>query len=201
MALEVAPAASMAMRMFCQYCNVLYCVIRAAAVSGVNGGSAAAPAQRFDPFVQHNLVPDKTAWQSAPKVDLPLVDQAPQPKRQGFLVPGKGTLLGGNPGDFSFRDHTAGEGLQKDFTDSHGRYVTTSLHLVVPRLGPRPEGAMAWTGHPDQSASRRQPGPPQAADNKGINFRVNPQSHAAFSAERSLVLLSGLLIDGPGLVH
>ena len=126
----------MAIRMFCQYCNVLYCVIRAAAVSGANGGSAAAPAQRFDPFVQHNLVPDKTAWQSAPKVDLPLVDQAPQPKRQGFLVPGKGTLLGGNPGDLMLRDHTAGEGLQKDFPDCHESHVTTSLHAVAPGLAP-----------------------------------------------------------------
>ena len=170
-------------------------------MSSANGLSAAAPAQRFDPFVQHNLVPDKTAGQSAPKVDLPLVDQAPQPKRQGFLVPGKSTLLGRNPGDLSFRDHAAGEGLQKDFSDSHESHVTTSLHCVASRLGPRPEGAMAWTAHPDQSASRRQPGPPQAADNKGISFRANPQSHAAFSAERSLVLLGGLLIDVPGLVH
>ena len=136
----------MAMRMFCQYCSVLSCVIRAAAVSGADGRYAAAPAQWFDPLVQHNLVPDKTAWQSAPKVDLPLVDQAPQPKRQGFLVPSKGTLLGGNPGDLSFRDHTAGEGLQKDFPDRHESHVTTSLHAVAPSLAAWLPGLGDWLG-------------------------------------------------------
>ena len=103
-------------------------------MSGANGLSAAAPAQRFDPFVHHNLVLNKTTGQAATEVDLPLIYQAPQPKRQGFLVAGKSTLVGGNPGDFMFRDHTAGEGLQKDFSDSHESHVTTSLHAVAPGL-------------------------------------------------------------------
>ena len=77
---------------------------------------------------------DKTTRQAASKVDLPLVYQAPQPKRQGFLVAGKGTLVGGNPGDFMFRDHTAGEGLQKDLSESHESHVTTLLHAVAPGL-------------------------------------------------------------------
>ena len=103
-------------------------------MSGTNGRSAAAPAERFDPFVEHKLVLDKTTRQAAAEVDLPLIYQAPQPKRQGFLVAGKSTLVGGNPGDFMFRDHTAGEGLQKDFPDCHESCVTTSLHAVAPGL-------------------------------------------------------------------
>ena len=103
-------------------------------MSGASGRYAAAPAQRFDPFVEHKLVLNKTTRQAATKVDLPIVYQAPQPKRQGFLVAGKGTLVGGNPGDFMFRDHTAGEVLQKDFPDCHESCVTTSLHAVAPGL-------------------------------------------------------------------
>ena len=103
-------------------------------MSDTNGRSAAAPAERFDPFVEHKLVLDKTTGQAAPEVDLPLIYQAPQPKRQGFLVAGKSTLVGGNPGDFMLRDHTAGEGLQKDFPDSHESHVTTSLHAAAPSL-------------------------------------------------------------------
>ena len=103
-------------------------------MSGANRGPAAAPAERFDPFVQHKLVLNKTTGQAATEVDLPLIYQAPQPKRQGFLVAGKSTLVGGNPGDFMLRDHTAGEGLQKDFPDSHESCVTTSLHAVAPGL-------------------------------------------------------------------
>jgi len=114
----------------------------APAVSGANGLSAAPPAQRFDPFVQHNLVLDKTTWQAAAKVDLPFVDQSPQPNCQGFLVPSKSALLGGNPRDLVFRDHAAGKGLQKDFPDSHESHVTTSLHAVASRLG-------LWPGRTD----------------------------------------------------
>ena len=105
-------------------------------MSGTNGRSAAAPAKRFDPFVEHKLVLDKTTRQAASKVDLPLVYQAPQPKRQGFLVAGKGALVGGNPGDFMLRDHTARDRLQKDFPDCHESHVTTSLHAVAPGLAP-----------------------------------------------------------------
>jgi len=111
-------------------------------MSSANGLSAAPPAQRFDPFVQHNLVLGKTTWKAAAKVDLPFVDQATQPNREGFLVPSKSPLLGGNPGDLSFRDHAAGEGLQKDFPDSHENHVTTSLHAVASRLG-------LWPGRTD----------------------------------------------------
>jgi len=110
--------------------------MRAAVVSGANGRSAAAPAQRFDPFVEHKLVLDKTTRQAAAKVDLPLVYQPPQPKRQGFLVAGKGALMGGNPGDFMLRDHTTRDGLQKDFSDCHESHVTTSLHAAAPSLAP-----------------------------------------------------------------
>lgn len=191
----------MAMRMFCQYCSVLSCVIRAAAVSGADGRYAAAPAQWFDPLVQHNLVPDKTAWQSAPKVDLPLVDQAPQPKRQGFLVPGKGTLLGGNPGDLSFRDHTAGEGLQKDFTDSHESHVTKSLHGVTSRLGLRPEGAMAWTATPiDQHHAANQDRHKLLTIGGSVLERI-PRVALPVLLNVLWFVLSGLLIDGPGLVR
>jgi len=111
-------------------------------MSSANGLSAAPPAQWFDPFVQHNLVLGKTTWQAAAKVDLPFVDQATQPNRQGFLVPSKSPLLGGNPGDLSFRDHAAGKGLQKDFPDSHESHATTSLHAVASRLG-------LWPGRTD----------------------------------------------------
>ena len=90
-------------------------------MSGASGRSAAAP-----------------AWQAATKVYLPLVDQAPQPKRQGFLVAGKATLLGGDPRDLMLRDHTTRDGLQKDFPDRHESDVTTSLHLAAPSLAPRP---------------------------------------------------------------
>jgi hypothetical protein len=69
----------------------------AAAVSGANSCCAVAPAERFDPFVQYKLVLDKATRQAASKVDLPLIYQAPQPKRQGFLMAGKGALVGGNP--------------------------------------------------------------------------------------------------------
>jgi len=103
-------------------------------VSGASGRYAAAPAQRFDPFVEHKLVLDKTTRQAAAEVDLPLVYQAPQPKRQGFLVAGKGTLVGGNPGDFMLRNHTTRDRLQKDFPDRHESHVTTSLHAVAPSL-------------------------------------------------------------------
>ena len=105
-------------------------------MSDTNGRSAAAPAERFNPFVEHKLVLDKTTRQAAAKVDLPLVYQAPQPKRQGFLVAGKGALVGGNPGDFMLRDHTARDRLQKDFPDCHESHVTTSLHAVAPGLAP-----------------------------------------------------------------
>jgi hypothetical protein len=105
-------------------------------VSGTNGRSAAAAAERFDPFVEYKLVLDKTTRQAASKVDLPLVYQAPQPKRQGFLVAGKSTLVGGNPGNFMLRDHTARDRLQKDFPDCHESHVTTSLHAVAPGLAP-----------------------------------------------------------------
>ena len=148
MALEVAPAASMAIRMFCQYCSVWACVIGAAAVSGANSCCAAAPAQRFDPFVEHKLVLDKTTRQAAAEVDLPLIYQAPQPKRQGFLVAGKGALVGGNPGDFMLRNHTARDRLQKDFPDCHESHVTTSLHAAAPGLAAwltRARG-LAWAG-------------------------------------------------------
>ena len=50
---------------------------------------AATPAYWFDPFVQHNFLLEKTTWQEAAKVDLPFVDQATQPNRQGFLVSSK----------------------------------------------------------------------------------------------------------------
>ena len=103
-------------------------------MSGANSCCAAAPAERFDPFVEHKLVLDKTTWQAASEVDLTLVYQAPQPKRQCFLVAGKGALVGGNPGDLMLRDHAAGEGLQKDFPDCHESHVTTSLHAVAPSL-------------------------------------------------------------------
>ena len=103
-------------------------------MSGASGRSAAAPAERFNPFVEHKLVLDKTTRQAAAKVDLPLVYQAPQPKRQGFLVAGKGALVGGNPGDLMLRDHTARDRLQKDFPDCHESHVTTSLHAVAPGL-------------------------------------------------------------------
>lgn len=96
-------------------------------MSGASGRSAAAP-----------------AWQAATKVDLPLVDQAPQPKRQGFLVAGKGTLLGGDPGDLMLSDHTTRDGLQKDFPDCHESDVTTSLHLAAPSLAP-------WLDHATDS--------------------------------------------------
>ena len=112
-------------------------------MSGANGRSATAPAQRFDPFVEHKLVLDKTARQAAPEVDLPLVYQASQPKRQGFLVAGKGALVGGNPGDLMLRDHTARDRLQKDFPDCHESHVTTSLHAAAPSLAawlPRARG-------------------------------------------------------------
>lgn len=92
-------------------------------MSGASGRSAASP-----------------AWQAATKVDLPLVDQAPQPKRQGFLVAGKGTLLGGDPGNLMLRDHTTRDGLQKNFPDRHESDVTTSLHTAAPGLAP-------WLGH------------------------------------------------------
>ena len=105
-------------------------------MSSAYGLSAAPPAQRFDPFVQHNLVLNKATRQAAAKIDLPFVHQATEPDRQGFLVPSKGTLLGSNPGDLSFRDHAAGEGLQKDFPDRHESHVTTSLHAVAPRRCP-----------------------------------------------------------------
>ena len=105
-------------------------------MSGANSCCAAAAAERFDPFVQHKLVLDKTARQAAPEVDLPLVYQAPQPKRQGFLVASKGALVGGNPGDLMLRDHTARDRLQKDFPDCHESHVTTSLHAVAPSLAP-----------------------------------------------------------------
>jgi len=117
------------------------------AVSGANRCSAAAPAQRFDPFVEHKLVLDKTTWQAAAEVDLPLIYQAPQPKRQGFLVACKGALVGGNPGDFMLRDHTAREGLQKDFPDCHESHVTTSLHAVAPSLAAWLPGLGDWLGH------------------------------------------------------
>ena len=105
-------------------------------MSGANSCCAAAAAERLDPFVEHKLVLDKTTGQAAPEVDLPLVYQAPQPKRQGFLVAGKGALMGGNPGDFMLRDHTARDRLQKDFPDCHESCVTTSLHAVAPGLAP-----------------------------------------------------------------
>jgi hypothetical protein len=92
-------------------------------VSGASGRSAAA-----------------SAWQAATKVYLPLVDQAPQPKRQGFLVAGKATLLGGDPRDLMLRDHTTRDGLQKDFPDRHESDVTTWLHLAAPGLAP-------WLNH------------------------------------------------------
>jgi len=110
-------------------------------MSSANGLSASPPAQRFDPFVQHNLVLDKTTWQAAAEVDQAFVDQSPQPNRQGFLVPSKRALLGGNPGDLAFRDHAAGEGLQKDFPDSHESHVTTSLHTVASAACPWPDRA------------------------------------------------------------
>ena len=47
---------------------------------------------------------------------------------------GEGALVGVNSGDLILRDHTAGEGLQKDFSDSHESHVTTSLHAVAPGL-------------------------------------------------------------------
>ena len=50
-------------------------------MSGASGRYAAAPAERFDPFVENKLVLDKTTWQAATEVDLPLVYQAPQPNR------------------------------------------------------------------------------------------------------------------------
>jgi hypothetical protein len=105
-------------------------------LSSENGLSAAPPAQRFNPFVQYELVLDKTTRQAATNVDLAFVDQAPHPNRQGFLVPSKSALLGGHPGDLSFGDHAAGEGLQKDFPDSHESHVTTLLHPVVPMVCP-----------------------------------------------------------------
>ena len=105
-------------------------------MSGANSCCAAAAAERLDPFVEHKLVLDKTTRQAASKVDLPLVYQSPQPKRQGFLVAGKGALMGGNPGDFMLRDHTARDRLQKDFPDCHESCVTTSLHAVAPGLAP-----------------------------------------------------------------
>ena len=105
-------------------------------MSGTNGRSAAAPAERFDPFVEHKLVLNKTTRQATTEVDLPLIYQAPQPKRQGFLVAGKGALVGGNPGDLMLRDHTARDRLQKDFPDCHESHVTTSLHAVAPGLAP-----------------------------------------------------------------
>ena len=122
-------------------------------MSGASGRYAAAPAQRFDPFVQHKLVLDKTTWQAATEVDLPLIYQASQSNRQGFLVAGKGALVGGNPGDLMLRDHTAGEGLQKDFADCHESHVTTSLHAAAPSLAAwleRARGlarAFDWLGH------------------------------------------------------
>ena len=103
-------------------------------MSGASGSYAAAPAQRFDPFVEHKLVLNKATWQAAAEVDLPLIYQAPQPKRQGFLVAGKGALVGGDPGDLMFRDHTARDRLQKDFPDCHESHVTTSLHPAAPSL-------------------------------------------------------------------
>ena len=95
-------------------------------------------------------------WQAATKVDLPLVDQAPQPKRQGFLVAGKGNLLGGDPGDLMLRDHTTRDGLQKDFPDCHESHVTTSLHAVVPGLAPWLERATSRSRQLNQPNQPRQ---------------------------------------------
>ena len=114
-------------------------------MSSANGLSAAPPAQRFDPFVQHNLVLGKTTWQAAAEVDRAFVDQSPQPNRQGFFVPSKSALLGGNPGDLALRDHAAGEGLQKDFPDSHESHVTTSLHPVASAAYPWPQPGQRLT--------------------------------------------------------
>ena len=172
-----------------------------AGASGANRGPAAAPAERFDPFVEHKLVLDKTTGQAAAEVDLPLIYQAPQPKRQGFLVPGKGTLLGGNPGDLSFRDHTAGEGLQKDFTDSHESHVTKSLHGVTSRLGLRPEGAMAWTATPiDQHHAANQDRHKLLTIGGSVLERI-PRAALPVLLNVLWFVLSGLLIDGPGLVR
>ena len=46
-------------------------------MSGTNCRYAAAPAERFDPFIEHKLVLDKTTRQATAKVDLPLVYKRP----------------------------------------------------------------------------------------------------------------------------
>ena len=62
------------------------------------------------------------------EVDLPFVEQSPEPDRQGGFVTSKAALLPGDPGDFLLCDHPAGYGLQKDGPKAHERDVTYLLH-------------------------------------------------------------------------
>ena len=88
-------------------------------------------AQGLDPVVEDLLVLDDPAGGPAAEVDLPLVDQASEPDRDGLLMPRKGALLGCDPGDLMFRDDAGDDRLEEDLPESHESHVTKSLHPVA----------------------------------------------------------------------